>query len=373
MEDLAVERGHRVPPGHQRGDVAVRAPDGREHLLPVVRQERARAARRRSEEGHEVCELDHVGPVGIVQVGPGVELLHHRAITLGTVLLGKQRAGDAHLVQVGVGGELQQGRIAVLPAELPHRGLPAGQIRHHRHRARDRGGIEPLQGGDGADLRVGDGVDQAQAEQGRGAPPRDHVRLRRHGLGEEVERLGGVRGRVPLLRPDAMILQERAAQRGEGIEGAVRVQLAEPRLQPPVAAADRRARAQVAGDARGLVEDGAQAIVDALEVLERIPALVEQLQLVGAETRQRVAEGDGGAKLRGAGAIDHLLGFLRSLLLGAGGQEDHACKSDPSGHGSLLFLRFANDALTRRLKHRQCHLSHGARAKHGTSDQWTDL
>jgi hypothetical protein len=82
--------------------VADGAPDCVEHGLAARGREGLWPARRRREESHEVREGDHVGAVRIVQVGSRIELRHHAAIALRTVLVREERARDPHFVQIGI-------------------------------------------------------------------------------------------------------------------------------------------------------------------------------------------------------------------------------------------------------------------------------
>src|SRR5437764_9081589 len=95
----------------------------------------------------------------------------------------------------------------------------------------------------------------------------------------------------------------------------------------------------MAGDARRLVEHGPESVGDAFLVHEVRSSLLEKLQLVRAEARQRIAEIHGGAaQLRRPGQIHERRTLLRGhRLLGAAGEKNDCCHNDrTSGHAFLL-------------------------------------
>src|SRR5205085_5036254 len=118
MEDLQAQGADRASAGHQRGRMAGGAADGDEHQLTGQLPGSDLPARRRREQRHEVGELDHVLAV-VVQAGNRV-VVESAAVSLRTGLTGELRVGDAHLVQIGVAGELEEGGVLVLPAETAH-------------------------------------------------------------------------------------------------------------------------------------------------------------------------------------------------------------------------------------------------------------
>src|SRR6185503_8743945 len=91
-------------------------------------------------------------------------------------------------------------------------------------------------------------------------------------------------------RPDAVVLQQGAAQLGERVEGTVAADPAEARLQALVRAPYGVAGSPVAGDAGGFVEDGTQAFIGLLRGGEFLLARLEPGGVVGAQAGQRIAE-----------------------------------------------------------------------------------
>src|SRR5262249_26992959 len=115
-------------------DVTDRAADLCEEafaLFDVVKTRKGKVPGRDSRRAHKARESLHVVAErlqelagmfgiehgGILGVGNLVKLGHIPAA--GSVLLGLQRAGDAHLVKVGAGGEIEQGGLLVLPTKTP--------------------------------------------------------------------------------------------------------------------------------------------------------------------------------------------------------------------------------------------------------------
>ena len=117
------------------------------------------------------------------------------------VSCGEQIVGDAHLVAIGIGAERQQRRVLGLPAESADAPIAAWPRPRRSRRGRSRRRRLRSTGSSSARIVVvGNGLDQAGAEERDRRPPRDHVRVvgdhrlaavRRHG--EEVDqRLAGV-------------------------------------------------------------------------------------------------------------------------------------------------------------------------------------
>src|SRR6185436_20882211 len=126
---------------------------------------------------------------------------------------------------------------------------------------------------------VGGGVDEAEAEERRAAAADDDRGRLRDALGAEGMRRS-------LLRSDGVILDERSAEVRERIEDAAGAR-GEARDQAPAAAAgDGRVVARRAG---ALVEDGAEAVDDVLDLGGVAAVVGKRRALRGGETGQRIA------------------------------------------------------------------------------------
>src|SRR5439155_7063482 len=108
----AVEGGAGVRRGHERLHVTEGTTDRSERGGAGAR----RAARRWAEKSDEVVDLAEGAAVGIVHAGRGI-LRQQGAVSLRTILVGKERGGDSHFVEEGVRVELEQRRQRRLPAE----------------------------------------------------------------------------------------------------------------------------------------------------------------------------------------------------------------------------------------------------------------
>jgi len=198
--------------------------------------------------------------------------------------------GDAHLVQVGVGGKLQQVRHAGLPAEAPD-ALSADALADvaivGQHRADDVGDAargDRFAGGHAGEERVGHGVDQAQTKKRRGQAA-DVADGRLGGL--DLERRVAALAVRAGERADREQLAQRSAPVRQRIEQAV-----DEAAEAPLDAGGGRAAdgARVVADGAALgVEDRPQPLVDLFLCLEVRLELGEVL-VVGAGAGQAIAE-----------------------------------------------------------------------------------
>ena len=153
-----------------------------------------------------------------------------------------QRAGDPHLVHVGVGGERHQARLLVLPSEAsdPRRARSL-EHRHVDHLAAHR--LPAARSAMFSQRAVGDRLDEAVAEDAEAPAQRRHVRVR---MRELLDRDG-----------DRAILDQRSSRR---IDEVLAVEPAGPLLHDLAGAAEDRR--QVARAAPVGVEDRAETVRD---------------------------------------------------------------------------------------------------------------
>src|SRR5205085_8378512 len=126
-------------------------------------------------------------------------------------------------------------------------------------------------------------IDKSQSEQRRRAAAREHIRGAGNGLRLVLVILLSI-------ETDGVVLQQRATQRGQGVERPVVLQTPEARLQALVGSADRSFRTRVAGDARGLVEDGSEALLHRFDLGEIVLAVLERRHLLGGEPGKWIAK-----------------------------------------------------------------------------------
>ena len=260
----------------QCADVAVRTADVVEDAAAAELREAEARAWRRGEESHEVVEQRDVRAV-VLRVGDGITG-EQRAVALRAILVREERARDAHLVQVGVAGEVKEVRYLAFPAELPDRPLSGHDVGDDV-RAPGGGGLPPsLDRGERQQRDRRHGIHEAEAKQRRGPPSGADGRLRGDLLADE---------RARALCPDALVLDERAAVRRHRIERA-RGGLAEARLDERAPAA--RATDVVTRGARVAVEHGTEPVRHGLDLLERVAPGGEARELVDREAAHGVAE-----------------------------------------------------------------------------------
>ena len=171
-------------------------------------------------------------------------------------LVRKVRAGDAHLVQIRVAGELHQRRHLRFPAEFAD-GLHAGAdvVDHVDASGGAIAARRLLLRGGRDEVGVGRGVDESEAEERRGAAMNDDRCCRRYDLRPEVVR-------DAVRKSDGVILHERAAADGRN-------------------AVTRRARA--------LIENGAKSFADLLDLGEVAEAVGEIGALRSGKSGQRLS------------------------------------------------------------------------------------
>src|SRR5439155_2787082 len=273
---------------------------------------------RRSQEPHEEAEpldgADGVRRGGAVGVGRGVRRAGELTILRLVALLREQLVGDAHLDVVGLAREEQERLVLRLPPEPRDGPIIAVVVRGARDpdpvrpagdtEGRLAAGIGGLVVGDGA---LGDGLDEAGAEHGGRDAEDDVVALT---LGPEVllgDRALARVARVVLPAADhkegvhasvarsvGVVLVARFAdwtvERHEVGYGIARAELGrhgDLRVHGRAGPAERRLR--VAPAAAIQVEARAQAFSDAIDLLEILQARLEELELRGGETGQRIA------------------------------------------------------------------------------------
>src|SRR5436305_3538116 len=118
--------------------------------------------RRWSEEADEIVRLAEAGAVGIVHPWRGV-LRQGGAVPLRAVLVGKDRGGDPHLVEEGVGVELEQRRLCRLPAESAYAQRGNSDFGDHRGTSGGRRVVSVLPRGDGDEGGIRRGIHEPQS------------------------------------------------------------------------------------------------------------------------------------------------------------------------------------------------------------------
>jgi hypothetical protein len=201
---------------------------------------------------------------------------------LGAALVREERRRDAHLVQVGVGGELHQVRDLPLPTELPDHDRAGREVGDHVRPPGRAGSPEPLQACDRLEGGVGHGIDEAETEERRGSASRDDRRFRRHLLADVV---------AGALDADAVGLDQRPAGIAHVIEGAV-LEGAEAHFDEIAAAADSAGAVALA--ARRAVEDRAEPVIRGFFFRERGAAGLKLRQLRTRQSGYGVAVGGAG-------------------------------------------------------------------------------
>src|SRR5207253_10033397 len=122
---------------------------------------RYRTARRNLRRSHEARECGDIGAV-VFRFRNRIE---SRAVTyeatVRRIFLGKERAGDSHLVVVGVGGERQQACVLALPAEATDTG--ASVTLEYRNQNRDAAHLDGLSIANRRQRAVGNRFDETVA------------------------------------------------------------------------------------------------------------------------------------------------------------------------------------------------------------------
>ena len=177
--DQAVrESGLRRGAGGERRLVAVRAADIAEDGLAA--HPGLRGLRRRREEalevGDAVDELDSLAVRKVFRIRDGIAHGEERRVAIRSVLGGDETVCDAHLVQGRVPGEGEDRRDLGLPTEAAHAERP-GRVLERLDEVRHAAGEFERE-----EVRVGDRLDEARAEDRRGDPLGGHVRDRRDRL-----------------------------------------------------------------------------------------------------------------------------------------------------------------------------------------------
>ena len=245
--------------------VAGVAVDLREQPLPGKRRRRLAQRRRRRQQAHEVGRgVDVAAPGGgvgrVLEAGRRDEARQQRLVGVGCVLVREEAVGDAHLVAIRVAGEAKQAGVLRLPAEAADGTLAADPV-----------GLRPRRIEE--DLGIGDRFDQAGAEERRGQP-----------LGDDI---GLVRDPFQRRRVYGELLQQRAAQLGEGIESTL-LASAEPGDGGRTgAAADWR---RVTSGAGVVVEDRAEPAGRRLDAFELLASLAEGGLLSRRQPDQRLPQ-----------------------------------------------------------------------------------
>ncbi len=235
-------------------------------------------------------------PAGSFSPGCGLKVSVEQS-PCGQISSGKLRAGDPHLVERGVAGELEQAGDVRLPSEAPHGRQAGSQVDDCRRPSGNRRRLSGLRIRQRLEDRVGRCIDEAEAEDRLGPPGSHHVRLGGDDLRAVVEALD---------RANPVVVKEGAALLGEGVEAAVGEPAAIPCLQALVASTNRRGRVVALGADR-LVEDRTQAAVDDLLLPEGVRSVQEAGQLRRRHRGERLAElapGEVGGERRGPGILD---------------------------------------------------------------------
>jgi len=247
-----------------------------EQPLPGKRRRRLAQRRRRRQQAHEVGRgVDVAAPGGgvgrVLEAGRRDEARQQRLVGVGCVLVREEAVGDAHLVAIRVAGEAKQAGVLRLPAEAADATLAADDVVDDRGAAADPVGLRPRRIEE--DLGIGDRFDQAGAEERRGQP-----------LGDDI---GLVRDPFQRRRVDGELLQQRAAQLGEGIESTL-LAPAEPGDGGRTgAAADWR---RVTSGAGVVVEDRAEPAGRRLDAFELLASLAEGGLLSRRQPDQRLPQ-----------------------------------------------------------------------------------
>ena len=222
-----------------------------------------------------MCITVSVLSLGLVRAGFAAS---RATVALRGVLMREKRSCDAHLVEEGVAGEGEDRADLALPSEPADSRLTAENIGQDQGPAGRFRGVVLLELGEILEELVGDGVDQAEAEQRGGAASGHDVGLGWHDLADEVD---------AVEQADPLGMEQLAVELGQRVEYAVD-HLAVAGLERVAAAAD--GALEVALGAGRIVEYGPQTAQRTKLTLEDGLADLEAGQLVGAKPLQGFAE-----------------------------------------------------------------------------------